>query len=162
MAIRKGRRFKDDFDAAFPKGLVLNGEVVPGVEYQSAEDRSRGREPRPLIDEQTGLRIFKAMVTDPDETKAKRASSEVNLIAEVQPVPPTEEVLPGMRPIALEGMQVEPRIAGQGEYKYLTYQVWATGLADPGKGSTRTTAKASGSTPQDSGKDTVSSAKEPA
>lgn len=36
-----------------------------------------------------------------------------------------------MRPVALDGLEVEPKVTGQGEYKSLTFQVWATGFADP-------------------------------
>lgn len=161
MAVPRKYRFPIGFDAAFPRGLVMVGDVTAAVEFQSQEDRNRGREARPLLDEQTNLRIFKATVTDPDETKAKRASFEVNIVAEVQPVPPTNEVVAGMRPIVLEGLQVEPRIAGQGEFKYLTYQVWATGLADPAQGSGRTS-KVTGAGSTGSGKDSASSAKEAA
>lgn len=38
-------------------------------------------------------------MTNPDEAKVKRASFEITLLADVQPVPTTSEVLPGMRPI---------------------------------------------------------------
>lgn len=131
MAIHRGKRFEVAMADAFGKGLVLTGDVEAATEFQSQEDRQRGRDPRPLIDEQTGKRIWKASVMDPDEPKTKRASFEVYVTADVQPVPPTEEVLPGMRPIAFEGLRAEPRVAGQGEFKYLSYQFWAIGFADP-------------------------------
>jgi hypothetical protein len=50
--------------------------------------------------------------------KAKCASFELFFLAEVQPVPAAAEVLPGMRPIELEGLTVQPKVMGQGEYKY--------------------------------------------
>jgi hypothetical protein len=140
VAIHRGKRFEVGMGEAFPKGLVLTGDVEAATEYQSQEDRQRGRDPRPLIDEQTGKRIWKASVMDPDEPKAKRASFEVYVTADVQPVPPTEEVLPGMRPIAFDGLLAEPRVAGQGEFKYLSYQFWATGFADP-KASARSSSR---------------------
>jgi hypothetical protein len=46
----------------------------------------------------------------------------------VQPVPTTTEVLPGMRPIRLEGLTAEPRVAGNGEFKYQSYVYRATGF----------------------------------
>lgn len=144
MAIQKGERFKIEFGQAFPKGLVLVGEVQPATEFQSQEDRSRGRAPNQRVDERTGKRMWKAVATDPDEGRAKRASFEVLFLADVQPVPPTDEVLPGMRPVALDGMEVEPKVTGQGEFKSLTYQVWATGFADP-KQAARPTGRQSGS-----------------
>jgi hypothetical protein len=67
-------------------------------------------------------------VTDPDEPTAKRASFETTLIADVQPVPTTGEVLPGMRPIELDGLPAEPQVAGNGEFKYQSYLSRATGV----------------------------------
>ncbi|WP_410668782.1 hypothetical protein [Amycolatopsis sp. cmx-4-68] len=144
MAIMKGHRFPIEFDSAFPQGLVLVGEVAPDNEYQSREDRAAGRPTRQRVDEATGKRQWKATVTDPDETKAKRASFEITLLADVQPVPLTSEALPGMRPIELEGLTAEAKVAGQGEFKYLSYAFRATGFKAAGSGSgsksTRSTA----------------------
>ncbi|MEV7550645.1 hypothetical protein AB0N89_13560 [Amycolatopsis sp. NPDC089917] len=128
MAIYKGHRFSIDFDEAFAQGLVMVGEVSPDNEYQSREDRAAGRPARQRVDEVTGKRQWKVTVTDPDETKAKRASFEITLLADVQPVPTTSEVLPGMRPIELEGLTAEPKVAGQGEFKYQSYLFRATGF----------------------------------
>lgn len=138
MAIPRGHRFGIEFDAAFPRGLVLIGEVSPDTEYQSREDKAAGRPVRQKVDELTGKRQWKATVTDPDEVNAKRASFEITLVAEVQPVPATTEVLPGMRPIELDGLTAEPRVAGNGEYKYQSYSFRATGFKAAGSaGSTR-------------------------
>ncbi|MGW4395731.1 hypothetical protein ACWEHA_10615 [Amycolatopsis nivea] len=128
MAIEKGHRFAIDFDDAFPQGLVMVGEVIPDNEYQSREDRAAGRPVRQRIDEVTGKRQWRAAVTDPGETRAKRASFEVTFLADVQPVPTTAEALPGMRPIELDGLTAEPRVGGQGEFKYQTYVFRATGF----------------------------------
>jgi hypothetical protein len=75
-----------------------------------------------------GQRQWKVTVTDPGEPAAKRASFEITLIADVQPVPTTVEVLPGMRPIHLDGLTAEPRVAGNGEFKYQSYVYRATGF----------------------------------
>ncbi|MFJ9782363.1 hypothetical protein ACIRSS_22465 [Amycolatopsis sp. NPDC101161] len=128
MAIDKGHRFGIDFDDAFPQGLVMVGEVSPDNEYQSREDRAANRPVRQRVDEVTGKRQWKVMVTDPAETRAKRASFEITLLADVQPVPTTLEALPGMRPIELDGLTAEPRVAGQGEFKYQSYVFRATGF----------------------------------
>jgi hypothetical protein len=135
MAIAKGFRFEIAFDQAFPQGLVMIGEVTADTEYQSREDRTAGRPTRQRVDEVTGKRQWKATVTDPDETKAKRASFEITLLADVQPVPATSEALPGMRPIELEGLTAEPKVAGQGEFKYQSYVFRATGFKAAGSGS---------------------------
>jgi hypothetical protein len=132
MAIPRGHRFPIEFAEAFPQGLVLVGEVAPDSEYQSREDRAAGRPVRQRVDELTGKRQWKATVTDPDERNAKRASFEITFLADVQPVPTTAEVLPGVRPIELDGMTAEPRVAGNGEYKYQSYLFRATGFRAAG------------------------------
>jgi hypothetical protein len=149
MAIDKGHRLGIDFDDAFPQGLVMVGEVSPDNEYQSREDRAANRPVRQRVDEVTGKRQWKVMVTDPAETRAKRTSFEITFLADVQPVPTTPEALPGMRPIELDGLTAEPRVAGQGEFKYQSYLFRATGFkqansnAKPSRsGGTSETAKA--------------------
>ncbi|WP_432847244.1 hypothetical protein ACQPXB_41270 [Amycolatopsis sp. CA-161197] len=135
MAIERGYRFSIPFAEAFPQGLVMVGEVSADTEYQSREDRAAGRPTRQRVDEATGKRQWKCMVTDPGEDKAKRASFEITFLADVQPVPTTSEVLPGMRPIELEGLTAEPRVAGNGEFKYQSYLFRATGFQAVGSGS---------------------------
>jgi hypothetical protein len=129
MAIPRGYRFDIEFDSAFPQGLVLIGDVAPDNEYQTREEKAVGRPVRQKVDQITGKRQWKATVTDPDESTAKRASFEITLIAEVQPVPTTTEVLPGMRSIELDGLTAEPRVAGNGEFKYQSYVYRSTGFA---------------------------------
>ena len=129
MAIARGHRFAIDFDGAFPQGLVLIGDVTPDNEYQTREEKASGRPVRQKVDQLTGRRQWKATVTDPDEPNAKRTSFEITFVADVQPVPTTGEVLPGMRPITLEGLTAEPRVAGNGEFKYQSYIYRATGFA---------------------------------
>ncbi|MGH3669812.1 MAG: hypothetical protein ACRDSH_04145, partial [Pseudonocardiaceae bacterium] len=128
MAIPRGYRFDIAFDTAFPQGLVLIGDVASDNEYQTREEKASGRPVRQKLDQVTGKRQWKSTVTDPDEPTAKRASFEITLIADVQPVPTTTEVLPGMRPIELDGLTAEPRVAGNGEFKYQSYLYRATGF----------------------------------
>lgn len=142
MAIPKGHRFVIEFDDAFPHGLVMVGEIAPDTEYQTREDKAAGRPVRQRIDETSGKRQWKAIVTDPDEPNGKRASFEITFLADVQPVPTTAEVLRGMRPIELEGLTAEPRVAGNGEFKYQSYLYRATGFkAATAAGGTRGSAK---------------------
>jgi hypothetical protein len=131
MAIPRGYRFPIEFDIAFPQGLVLVGEVTPDNEYQTREDKAAGRPLRQKTDPVTSQRQWKATVTDPDEPTAKRTSFEITFTADVQPVPPTAEVLPGMSPIALQGLTAEPKVAGNGEFKYQSYVYRATGFTAP-------------------------------
>ncbi|MEU4762629.1 hypothetical protein AB0H12_05205 [Actinosynnema sp. NPDC023794] len=133
MAISKGYRFPVSFDDAFPQGLVMVGEVMPDTEYQTRDERAAGRPVRQRVDEATGKRQWKVTVTDPHEPNAKRKSFEITLLADVQPVPTTGEVLPGMRPVELEGLTAEPRIAGNGEFKYQSFLFRATGFRAVGK-----------------------------
>lgn len=88
---------------------------------------------RQRVDETTGKRQWKVTVTDPHEPNAKRKSFEITLLADVRPVPTTGEVLPGMRPVELEGLTAEPRIAGNGEFKYQSFLFRATGFRAVGK-----------------------------
>ena len=128
MAIPRGYRFPIEFDIAFRQGLVLVGEVTSDNEYQTREDKAASRPVRQKIDQLTGQRQWKATVTDPDEPTAKRTSFEITFTANVQPEPPTTEVLPGMRPIELQGLTAEPKVAGNGEFKYQSYLYRATGF----------------------------------
>jgi hypothetical protein len=147
MAIPRGFRFPIEFADAFPQGLVLVGEIAPDTEYQSREDRATGRPVRQRVDEATGKRQWKATVTDPDERNAKRASFEITFLADVQPVPTTAEVLPGVRPVELEGMTAEPRVSGNGEFKYQSFVFRATGFKAAGAaGGSRGAGKAPEST----------------
>lgn len=146
MAIDKGHRFGIDFDDAFTQGLVMVGEVSPDNEYQSREDRAANRPVRQRVDEVTGKRQWKVMVTDPAETLAKRASFEITLLADVQPVPTTSEALPGMRPIELDGLTAEPRVAGQGEFK--SYVFCATGFKQAASNAKPSRSGGSGETPK--------------
>ena len=147
MPVPKGYKFDlTRPHEAYPRGLVLTGEIEPDNEYQSQEDRARNRAVSQRVDEATGKRMWKGTLTDPSETKPGRASFPVHFVSDVQPVPSTEEVLPGMRPVELEGLQVQPKVGGQGEFKYLTYEVWATGIKD-----TRTNRKGSTGTSSGSG-----------
>jgi hypothetical protein len=141
MAIPKGHRFDIAFDNAFPNGLVMVGSIAPDTEYQTREDKASGRPVRQRIDETTGKRQWKATVTDPDEPNGKRASFEITFLADVQPVPTTAEVLPGVRPIELDGLTAEPRVAGSGEFKYQSYVYRANGFKAAGTAGARGPAK---------------------
>ena len=141
MAIFRGYWIPVEFVNAFPQGLVLMGEVAPDTEYQSREDRAAGRPVRQRIDELAGRRQWKATVTDPDERNAKRTSFEITFLADVQPVPTTAEVLPGVRPIELDGLTAEPWVAGSGEFKYQSYLFRAAGAASGSRKASESSAK---------------------
>lgn len=128
MVIPRRHRFAIEFASVFPQGLVLIGQVAPDNEYQTREDKATGRPVRQKTDEVTGTRQWKPTVTDPDEPNTKRDSFEITFLADVQPAPTTTEALPGMRPIELDGLTAEPRVAGNGEFKYQPYVYRANGF----------------------------------
>lgn len=65
MAVPYGTRFEATFDQVFPQGALMVGEVAPDMEYMSAEDKGRGRQAKQRVDERTGKRQWKVVVTDP-------------------------------------------------------------------------------------------------
>lgn len=122
--------FTPAFEDAFPKGLFLLGDVEPMLEFNS--DRNAPKRQRQDLDAEgngTGKRLWKATVTDPAAPNARQASFDLVFVADVMPVPSTPELAPGMRPIVLEGLQVKPKIAGQGEFKSIGWNIRATGFA---------------------------------
>lgn len=139
MAIRKGFQFPIESRVAFPKRLLLMGPIGPAIKYNP----DRNAAPEQLIDydpktgEGTGLPLWKATVTDPHEAsdgKGKRASFEITFVSRHQPVPAGEQITEDMWFIELEGLTAQPKVMGQGEFKYLGYTYRATGI----KGDTNT------------------------
>lgn len=132
MAIDRGHRFAIEFGEAFPQGLMLLGEIGPDIRYNPDKNAPQVQELDVAKDGSpiTGKRRWKATVTDPNEDKAKRASFEVIFLADVQPVPATPELVPGtgMRMIELEGLTAEPKVMGQGEFKFQGYTFRAMGI----------------------------------
>ncbi|MET8875574.1 hypothetical protein [Nocardia sp. NPDC004604] len=141
MAIKRGFRFPIEFGAAFPKGLLLMGELAPLTKYNP----DRNAVPEQMIDydpktgEGSAQPLWTATVTDPHEGsdgKGKRASFDIIFVSPVQPIPVGEEIVPGtgMRMIELEGLTAEPKVMGQGEFKYQGYTFRATGFKGDNSG----------------------------
>ncbi|WP_328411237.1 hypothetical protein [Nocardia sp. NBC_00403] len=132
----KGYRFPISHAEAFPQGLVLVGQIEALTKYNP--DRNAVPEQRRDFDvktgEGTGLLMWKATVTDPSETNSRRASFQLIFVAENVPVPSTPEVLPGMRQIELEGLLAEPKVMGQGEFKYQGFNFYAGGIKGDNSG----------------------------
>ncbi len=153
MAIKKRYRFPIEFSEAFPQGLVLLGEVSALTKYNPNPNAT----PEQMFDfdpktgEGSGLPLWSASVTDPHQDKAKRASFDIIFVAQVQPVPATQEIVPGtgMRMIELEGLLAEPKVMGQGEFKYLGYQFWATGIKGDTSGAKQPPNQVDASRPRD-------------
>ncbi|WP_163513707.1 hypothetical protein [Fodinicola acaciae] len=140
--LQNRHRFAEQQALVFPQGLLLCGDVEPDTEYQSRDERAAGRPVRQRVDEVTGKRQWKGIFIDPSAGKAKNHSIEITFLGDVQPVPAGngDNVL-GMRPVELEGLQVSPRLVGQGEFKGIGWAYFATGFKQP---ATTGTAKAAG------------------
>ncbi|AXK85728.1 hypothetical protein SAMN05421776_11492 [Nocardia farcinica] len=138
--------FTPDFHEAFPKGLFLLGEIEPVIEFN--KDRNAPKIQKQELDADgngTGRRLWKGTVTDPDAPNAKSASYDVIFASPHQPVPAVAEIVPGMTPIELEGLEIKPKIQGSGEFKSIGWMIRAAGIkgdtsgakqapADPGAG----------------------------
>jgi hypothetical protein len=122
--------FRPEFRESFPMGLFLLGEVQPMTEFTT--DRNAPKRQKQDYDSEgngTGKRLWKATVIDPaGASSVKHAGFEVVFVSDVQPVPSAPEISEGMRPIVLEGLQVKPKMSGQGEYKSIGWTVRATGI----------------------------------
>lgn len=138
MAIQRDHKFRIESHEAFPQQLILLGSITQKMKY-NPDPRAL---PEPVFDidregRGTGLPVWVASVTDPHEGaegKAARASFQIEFVASHQPVPVTDEIVPGtgMRMIELEGLTAEPRVVKQGSgdknFSYVTYKFRATGI----------------------------------
>ncbi|WP_026343815.1 hypothetical protein [Nocardia sp. BMG111209] len=134
--------FEVPFQVAYPMGLFLLGEIQAVTEYST--DRNAPKIQKQDYDRDgngTGLRLWKGTVTDPSAQSHKQASFEVVFVANVQPVPSADEIAPGMRPIVLEGLHVKPKMAGQGEFKSIAWNVRASGIMGDTSGAKRPAAE---------------------
>lgn len=127
--------FRPEFHEAFPKGLFLLGDIEPVTEF--SRDRNAPKVQKLDFDFEgngTGKRLWRGTVTDPCASNAKNASFDVTFVADVQPVPAVAEIVPGMTPIELDGLQVKPKIAGSGEFKSIGWTIRATGIKGDNSG----------------------------
>lgn len=152
MAISRGYRFPIEFKDAFPQGLVQMGDIGPAIKYNP--DRNAVPEQEFDFDPKnpgvgTQQPMWKVTVSDPNQDKAKRASFEIIFLAQVQPVPANEELVPGtgMRMVELEGLTAEPKMMGQAPYQYLGYVFRATGIKGDTSGAKQPPADVSASRP---------------
>lgn len=135
MALPRNFRFPVEFGCAFPDGVLVTSEVEVATERQSQEDRQRGREPRQRVDMDTGFPVWRVTVSDPAALRRAEASVTVELMAAQAPVLP--DPVPGLampvREVEFTGLTAEPRLGGQGEFRYLTFAYRASGLRAPEK-----------------------------
>ncbi|WP_458687115.1 hypothetical protein [Nocardia tengchongensis] len=143
---RRDLRFPVPFEQYYGRwGLIQIGPVLPDTEYTGVPGKVGPQKRDPV----TGEPVWKIAVTDPGEPNSRRASYDLYLLSDSEPAPTTPEIAPGVRPISLVGLTVQPRVAGQGEFKYLAYTVRATGYAPApnGRGGNAGTAGGSGKSP---------------
>jgi hypothetical protein len=161
MPVPWDKRYPIEFCEMCPEGTMLLGRIEAANEFQSKEDRAKGRPVRQQVDPVTGLRLWKGTFNDPAATRESDKSFQVLFTSDHQPVPPEGvEVAPGMvvHPCELEGVTVQPRVEGNGEFKRLGYVVRATRMRATGADSPATrqagvagqTAKPAESKPGDS------------
>ncbi|MCU1641197.1 MAG: hypothetical protein JWN03_1472 [Nocardia sp.] len=133
MGIKSKHRFALPFEAAFEKGALLVGEVEPVFTYDS---RRRAYTTEQERDELTGQLKWKARLMDLDlDVKGKQSGLDLIFLADVRPVPVTQEITPNVRPIQLEGVTVEVRASVQGDFATMTFAYWATGIKGDTSGS---------------------------
>ncbi|MEV6101037.1 hypothetical protein [Nocardia sp. NPDC051981] len=120
----KDLRLPAVFLDAFPRKLLAIGQPEPDNEF----NQNRNAAPRQKIDEATGLRQWKLTCTDLNETNPKRSSIQVIFLADVAPIPAGPELADGVHLIELEGLTLQPKVTGQGEFKTLGWTVRATGI----------------------------------
>ena len=130
-------------DGVFPAGCFMVGEVAPKRDF----DRSTREQAVQDVDKDTGMPVWVVDVVDADP-EARDKTVRVNLVAQVQPVPP--ETAPGLpfRPVEFEGLTARPYVttlaSGRGK---LAWSFKATGMRTPGptpKGTSSAAARGSG------------------
>ncbi len=153
MGLPRNYRFPVPFDDAFPGGVLAVSEIEPATERQSQEDRQRGRNPRQRRDESSGSPLWQVTVTDPAAQRSREAAITVEIVAEDEPVLP--EVASGVgvpvREVEFTGLTAEPRLGGQGEFRYQTYAYRAGGLRAAGAASASASTGASRHGPSGAG-----------
>jgi hypothetical protein len=129
MALLAGHRFGVSMGEVFPHGVF-----ALSVEEAMDFDEKSGRR-SPSKDKVTGLRAYAVTCIDRDP-EARRKEVKVKVLADVQPVLPTE-VLPGsgLCSVVFSGMTVTPyvedgRVGGRSR---LAVSLRATGVHEPGK-----------------------------
>ncbi|MEV4156595.1 hypothetical protein AB0J48_26590 [Nocardia salmonicida] len=126
-----------DFRSVFPQGVVLLGEIEPDQEFSS--DRNAPKRQKIDVDREgngSRKRLWKATVMDPAGAGkgAKNAGFDITFVSDVMPVPASAEVMPGFRPIELEGLMLKPRVVGNGEFKSIGFYIRATGIVGDNSG----------------------------
>ncbi|WP_051178227.1 hypothetical protein [Nocardia concava] len=144
---------KPVYEDVFPEGTMLIGGIEPITEYNA--DRSKPKKQKVDLDDfgnGTGKRLWKGTVADPTGSGAKGKTLDVVFVSDVQPVPSVPSVMPGYTPVVLEGLQVKPRIVGDGQFKSIGWSLRATGIVGDNSGANQPPADVPASRPARNGR----------
>lgn len=125
------RRIPVAFEAVFPAGAFLVGEVEPVADFDAPRS-AEGARPQ-AVDKETGLRVWSVPVLDADPEAGKRDKTvNVKVLAPVQPVPPPNDTPFPFTPVAFAGMTATPYMDENGPRARLAWSFRATELMAPG------------------------------
>ena len=132
MAMQK--RFPVAFDAVFPRGAFLVGEVEAVADFNAAarEDGSRPQQ----LDKDSRLPVWSVQVLDADPEAGKRDKTvTVKLLTQHQPVPPSNDTPFPFTPVEFVGLSALPWIDDNGAGRArIAWSFRAEGFAAPGQG----------------------------
>ncbi|NEE02067.1 plasmid replication, integration and excision activator [Phytoactinopolyspora halotolerans] len=120
-----------EFDAVFPHGAYVIGEVTPEADFEQSTRENRVQKK----DKTTGLPVWQVPVmdADPDARKGQRELT-VKIAAEVQPVPPEQLAGTPFRPVEFTGLSVTPYVDTNGARPKQAYSLRATEMRKPSGG----------------------------
>ena len=126
-----------EFGAVFPDGAYAAGTIEMVRDF----DRSTADRPVQQADKETGLPLWVVEVIDAQEN-ARQRTVKVKIVAQVQPVLPSQPPGSPFTPVEFDGMTATPyvdssRCTGDGKHKCaarLAYSLKATGVRAPSRG----------------------------
>ena len=126
-----------EFGAVFPDGAYAAGTIEMVRDF----DRSTPDRPVQQADKETGLPLWVVEVIDAQEN-ARQRTVKVKIVAQVQPVLPSQPPGSPFTPVEFDGMTATPyvdssRCTGDGKHKCaarLAYSLKATGVRAPSRG----------------------------
>jgi hypothetical protein len=120
-----------DFGQVFPAGAFVTGPVEPVLDFDQGSGRNRPQK----HDKETGLPMWSVPVMDADETaRANQRSVKVNVLSQVQPVPPDALAGTPFRPVEFDGMTVTPYVSEGNGRPRVAYSLRARAMRAPASG----------------------------
>jgi hypothetical protein len=119
-ARQSGPRLPVKMAHVFPEGCYL----VPASISEMYDYDEKNKTRRPAIDKITGQRVYQCWVVDMDpERKGRSRETEVKIVADQMPVPPTQVPY---EPVEFEGLTATPHATDRGRTAYPSLR--ATGI----------------------------------